>query len=280
MTTYGMVIDIDRCTGCYLCFLACRDEHVGNDHRPVAAAQPAAGHKWIDVREEERGALPRVKVDYTPVLCLQCAKAPCLAAAHNGAVTRRPDGIVVIDPDKAVGQSGIVRACPYGAIFWNADLKIPQKCTFCAHLIDQGWKEPRCVEACPTQAIVFGDLADPASDVARLRASRPVEELRPDLGSRPAVGYHGLPRRFVAGEIAFADRPETPAEGVAVALRLEGDARATATDNYGEFAFTGLPAQGTCALKIEHPGYVTRELALSARADLDLGTIILERAPG
>lgn len=276
MTTYGMVIDIDRCIGCYLCFLACRDEHVGNDNRPISLAQPEAGQKWIDVREQERGALPRVKVDYVPLLCMQCAEAPCIAAATNGAVTRRADGIVVIDPDKAAGQQDIVSACPYRVVSWNAAARVPQKCTFCAHLLDRGWKEPRCVEACPTQAIVFGDLADSDSEIAKLRASRPVEDFRPEFATKPAVGYLGLPKRFVTGEIAFADRIETPAEGVAVVLRHDGEERAMRTDNYGEFEFNGLGAKANCALRIEHPGYVARELALSGRADLDLGTIILD----
>ena len=276
MTTYAMVIDVDRCTGCYMCFLACRDEHVGNDNRPIAAAQPERGQKWIDVREQERGTLPRVKIDYIPVLCMQCRDAPCIKAAVDGAVRRRPDGIVVIDPDKAVGQSEIVAACPYRLIYWNAEAAIPQKCTFCAHLLDQGWTEPRCVEVCPTQAIVFGDLADSDSRIAKLHAARPVEDLRPDLATRPTVGYLGLPTRFVTGEIAFADRPETPAEGIAVVLRQGGHEHAITTDNYGEFEFDRLGAKGTCVLTVEHPGYLARELALAARGDVDVGTIVLE----
>jgi Fe-S-cluster-containing dehydrogenase component len=280
MTTYGMVIDVDRCTGCHLCFLACRDEHVGNDNRPIALGQPDAGQKWIDVTEHERGALPRVKVDYVPLLCLQCADAPCIEAATGGAVTRRPDGIVVIDPDKAVDQHDIVGACPYRMISWNAATRVAQKCTFCAHLLDQGWKEPRCVEACPTKAMVFGDLADSSSEIARLRAARPVEDIHPEFATRPAVGYLGLPKRFVAGEIAFADRLDTPAEGVEVVLRHDGERRATRTDNYGEFEFNGLGARASCVLTIEHPGYLRRELALSGRADLDVGTIVLEPLPG
>ena len=228
MTTYGMVIDVDRCNGCFLCFLACRDEHVGNDHKPVSLAQPETGQKWIDVHEHERGALPRVKVDYVPVPCMQCADAPCMSAATGGAVSRRADGIVVIDPDKAAGQRDIVSACPYRVVFWNEAANTAQKCTFCAHLLDDGWSEPRCVEACPTQALVFGDLTDPNSDISKLRAARPVEELRPEFSTRPSVGYLGLPRRFVTGEIAFADTPQLPAEGVSVVLQHDGQRRTTA----------------------------------------------------
>lgn len=279
MATYGMVIDVDRCTGCYLCFLACRDEHVGNDHKPVSLAQPETGHTCIEVREHERGALPRVKVDYVPVTCMQCADAPCIGAATGGAAWRRDDGIVVIDPDKAVGQRDIVGACPYGVVFWNEAANIAQKCSFCAHLLDDGWSEPRCVEACPTQAMVFGDLADPSSEISKLRASRPVEELRPDVATRPAVVYRGLPKRFVTGEIAFADKLQLPAEGVRVILRHGGERRTTTTDNYGDFEFDGLDARTDCALRIEHAGYAARDLPLSSRPDLDVGTIMLDPLP-
>ncbi len=168
MTTYGMVIDVSRCTGCHNCFLACRDEHVGNDYPPIAAAQPQSGHRWMDVQEYERGKFPRVRVDYLPLPCQHCKEATCVSKAQGGSVYRRADGIVVIDPEKAVGQREIVLSCPHRVIFWNEAKNVPQKCTFCAHLLDKGWKQPRCVEACPTQALVFGDLDDPDSEVSQL----------------------------------------------------------------------------------------------------------------
>ena len=86
-------------------------------------------------------------------------------AATDGAVYRRDDGIVLIDPEKAEGRRALSTPVPYRVIYWNEEKQIPQKCTLCAHLLDEGWKEPRCVEACPTGALVFGDLDDPQSDV-------------------------------------------------------------------------------------------------------------------
>jgi Fe-S-cluster-containing dehydrogenase component len=278
MARYGMVIDVSRCVGCYSCFLTCRDEHAGNDFRPVSVAQPAAGQKWIEVREQERGSFPKVKVSHVPVPCLHCADAPCLDAATGGAVYRRADGIVLIDPDKAVGQRGIVAACPYGVIFWNEARNVAQKCTLCAHLIDDGWSQPRCVEACPTQAMMFGDLADPQSEVAKLCGARTVEVLHPEYRTNPLVGYLGLPKRFVAGEIIFADKTEVAAEGVKVVLRRGEEMLTTATDNYGDFEFDGLEAKAEYLLRIEHPGYRRRELPLAARADLNVGTIVLDPA--
>ena len=277
MARYGMIIDVDRCTGCYACFLSCRDEHSGNDHRPVALAQPE-GQSWIKVSEREQGSFPKVKVSYVPVPCLHCADAPCMTAATGGAVYRREDGIVLIDPDKAAGQRGIASACPYGAIFWNEERNSPQKCSFCAHLLDEGWKEPRCVEACPTLALVFGDLDNPDSEVSRLRAAKPVEELLPQLATRPLVSYRSLPARFVSGEIVLGDRKDECAEGVTVVLRHGRQTLTTATDNYGDFEFRDLDADGEFVLSIEHAGYKPRELTARAAADFNLGTIVLEAA--
>ena len=277
MTRYGMVIDVERCTGCFNCFLACRDEHSGNDHRPVSAAQPD-GHSWIKVREVERGSYPKVKVSYVPVPCLHCTDAPCMDAAIGGAIYRRADGIVVIDPDKAAGQHGIVSACPYGAVFWNAAENLPQKCSFCAHLLDDGWKEPRCVEACPVQALVFGDLDDPRSDVARLCAEKRVEALAPKPAELPPVGYLGLPKFFFAGEIVLGDKPDECPEGVTVRLR-DGKQTVTAfTDNYGDFEFNGLEADAEYVLSIEQAGYKPRELRVHTGADPNVGTIVMEPA--
>ncbi len=278
MTTYAMLIDIDRCTGCYSCFLACRDEHAGNDHRPIAAPQPDSGHRWIDVQEHERGKFPRVRVDYVPLPCQQCKDAPCLSRAPEGTLYRRADGIVVIDPEKAKGHPEIVQSCPYRAIYWNPVENVAQKCTFCAHLLDKGWKEPRCVEACPTEALVFGDLDDPKSKISQLMKSKPTEELHPEFGLNPSVRYIGVPKRFVSGEIVFADRMDDAAAGVRLSLHGGTKNRDATSDDYGDFAFEGLEAGVSYVLRVTAPGYRPREVAVGTRNDADLGTIVLERA--
>lgn len=275
MSHFGMVIDIGKCTGCFNCFLACRDEYFENDYPPYSAAQPLNGQFWMHIKEVERGRYPKPKLSYIPILCTHCQSAPCTEASENGAVYRREDGIVIIDPVKAQGQKQIVSSCPHRVIFWNEETNIPQKCTLCAHLLDQGWKEPRCVEACPTGAIVFGDLDDPNSQISQILASKDVEELHPEYGLKPRVKYIGLPKRFVAGTVVFGD-DDSCAGGVDVVLHGEGSEKRTKTDNFGDFEFDGLRV-GRYSLETRHKDYYPQILTVDTTADVYVGEIVLQR---
>jgi Fe-S-cluster-containing dehydrogenase component len=279
MARYGFVIDITRCDGCYNCFLACKDEHCENDFPGYAAPQPMTGQYWLKMTERERGQFPKVKVAYTAIPCMHCQNAQCISAAADDAVYRRKDGIVIIDPVKAKGQKQIVSACPYRVIYWNEALQLPQKCTMCAHLLDQGWKEPRCVEACPTRAIKFGDLDDPNSEVAKLVASGKTEVIHPEFGMKENVSYIGLPKRFVAGSVVFGDIDEC-AEGIVVDLEGDGQSRTTKTDNYGEFEFEGLPENTRYTVNIKAAGYKPQKIEASTVNDQYLGYIILAKKSG
>jgi len=104
-----MIIDITKCSGCYNCFLACRDEFCGNDYPGYSVAQPYSGQFWMKILERERGRYPKVKVAYTPIPCMQCENAPCIEASLDGAVYRRADSMVILDPAKAQGQKQILR---------------------------------------------------------------------------------------------------------------------------------------------------------------------------
>lgn len=274
MSRYGMVIDINRCNGCYNCFIACRDEFWNNDYPPYSLAQPFQEHFWLRIIETERGKYPKVKVAYTPLICMHCENAPCVEASENGAVYKRPDGIVIIDPEKAVGQKQIVESCPYRVIYWNEEKNIPQKCTLCAHLLEQGWKEPRCADACPTQAMIFGDLDDPGSDISKLMASGEVEVIHPDYGLKEKVGYIGLPKRFIAGTVVFGDTDEC-AGNVPVTLAGQEGERTTSTNTFGDFEFEGLEADREFSVKIKHQGYAPREFSVKTKRDIYLGDIIL-----
>lgn len=277
MARYALLIDTKKCSGCYNCFLACRDEFYGNDYPGYSAAQPLHDQFWMQIQEIERGEYPKPKLAYVPKPCLHCQDAPCLTAAKDGAVYRRPDGIVMIDPDRAKGQEAIAKACPYRVIFWNKELQLPQKCTLCAHRLDEGESQPRCVESCPTGALVFGDLDDPASEVVRLSAELPVEDLHPEFATRPLVRYAGLPKRFVAGEIVFAGQEGECAEGVNVTLAGGGVNLSTTTELFGDFEFEGLAKNETYRLTVSAVGYRDKMVEIVTRKDVNLGEIVLER---
>jgi Fe-S-cluster-containing dehydrogenase component len=272
MPRYGMVVNVSRCNGCYNCFLACKDEHCEVDHLPHAAAQPMTGQAWMRLVETERGQFPKVKVDYTAIPCMHCDDAPCLT--EDGAVYRRADGIVLVDPAKAAGRREIVAGCPYRVMFWNEDLRVAQKCTLCAHLLDAGEREPRCVEACPTAALIFGDLDDPESAVAKALAAATTEVLHPEFDLVEKVRYIGLPKSFVAGTVVFGDWDECAA-GVTVTLARDGETVTTQTDAFGDFEFEGLPANADCALEITVTGYEPWRRELRTTTSLSIGDIVL-----
>ncbi len=276
MARLSILIDVDKCNGCYNCFLACRDEYYDNDYPPYSAAQPLNGQFWMAIKEIERGTYPRPKLSYIPVPCMHCQDAPCMDAAENGAVYRRDDGIVIIDPEKAKGQEGIVHACPYRVIYWNEQSQLPQKCTLCAHRLDGGEKEPRCVESCPTGALVFGDLDDPQSEISRLSARLNTEAFHPEFGTDPQVRYHALPKRFIAGEVVLADCQDECAAGARVRLEGPGTVQETLSDSYGEFEFDGLKKNTAYRVLIQKQGYAPRKFDLVTRTDINLGEVLLE----
>ncbi len=280
MTQWGLIIDISKCIACYCCFTACKDEYWDNDYSPYTAAQPKYGQFWMNIAKNERGKYPYIKVAYMPVPCMQCEDAPCIKAARDGAVYRRPDGIVVIDPQKAVGQKQLLEpeACPYGAIFWNEEKNLPQKCTFCVHRLEAG-EIPRCVQACPSGCLVFGDLDDPESDVSRLLKSAKAEVFHPEWKAKPRVYYtdlHKMTKHFIAGAVIYGDSDEC-AEGVAATLIANGKSVKTTTNNYGNFEFDGLDA-GKYTVKLECAGYDSKTLDVDLKTDGYLGDIILAKA--
>jgi len=276
MARFGLLIDVSKCNGCYNCFLACRDEFYGNDYGTYSAAQPAHGQFWLQIKEVERGSYPRPKLDYISIPCQHCKDAACIKRSTDGAVYRRKDGIVIIDPQKAKGQKDIVFSCPYRLIYWNEELEVPQKCTMCAHRLDEGVKEPRCAEACPTGALLFGDLDDPNSEISKASAKLPTEELCPEYGTHPLVKYVGLPKRFITGEVVRKDIPGECLEGAKVTLESEAGSQKTTTDSYGEFEFNGLCKNTAYRIRIEQVGYVPLVFEVVTHKDVDLGEVILE----
>ena len=276
MAKYGMIIDITKCTGCYNCFLTCRDEFAGNDYPGYSSGQPMTGMNWMRLIEKERGQYPVVKVAYIPVTCMHCEDAPCIKVAQKNAVYERPDGIIIIDPVKAKGQKQIVSSCPYRVIEWNEEKQLPQKCTLCAHMLDKGEKVPRCVESCPTDALIFGDLDDPESEISKLLASGATEVLHPEFGLKEKVRYISLPRKFIAGTVIYGDADEV-AVGLTVKLSGDGDSLSTQTNGFGDFEFDGLADNTDYNLTIEAPGYQSRSIKVKTTKDVSLGEIVLKK---
>ena len=277
MKNYSMVIDLDKCSGCYNCFLACRDEHYGNDYPPISLAQPFKDHFWMQIIERERGKYPKVKVSFIPKPCMHCDDPPCAKASPNGAIYKRPDGIVIIDPEKSAGQKEIVSSCPHRVIFWNEEKKIPQKCTLCAHMLDQGESEPRCVESCPTGALLFGDLNDPESEISKLWTSKKIETLGPEFELKPRVKYIGIPKRFIAGTIILKDKDQC-AENAKISLTGQGMKQTARANNFGDFEFEGLGEGRDFTVKIEHPGYAPQSFKVQTKLDVYLGEILLRHS--
>jgi len=288
------VIDVARCNGCHTCQVACKDEHVGNDWTPIAKPQPETGQFWIKLEQEVRGTVPKVKVAYRPHLCMHCDEAPCMDACPvEGVIYKREDGLVIIDPVACTGCRNCVEACPYKVIYFNEGLNIAQKCTGCAHLLDEGWKEPRCADACPTGVIRFLDedeaqkqLRGHSSEegVSPIRASlhsseegvSPIRVFRPELQDRvkPRVHYLNLPGRFIAGTVYDPGEKEVVI-GATCALteRATGKVLNTETDDFGDFWFEGLP-QGEYALEIRMDGRSKSFAGLDTKEkDINLGDI-------
>ncbi len=279
MKKWNMIIDVARCHDCNDCFLADKDEFVGNDFLPYSVAQPWSGHRWMNIHRKERGQYPIVQVAYLPMPCQHCADAPCVEASADGSVYRRPDGLVIIDPVKAKGHPEIVDTCPYGAIYWNEEAQVAQKCNGCAHLLDQGWTETRCSQVCPTGAIRLV-LADD-DEWARIVAEEGLEDYRAELGTDPRVKYKNLykwEKVFIGGSAAFKDTDEC-AEGAKVTIVSAGQVVGEGVaNNYGEFVVDRLQPAGEYTVTVQADGYAPYSATVTPGESVNLGTIMLEKA--
>jgi Fe-S-cluster-containing dehydrogenase component len=257
MQKWNMIIDVAECTNCNLCTLATMDEYVGNDFPGYSAPMPKHGHKWINILQKERGQLPMIDIGYMPTMCNHCDDAPCVAKGV-GAVEKRDDGIVLIDPAKAKGRKDLVDACPYGHIWWNEELELPQAWTFDAHLIDQGWTKTRGEQSCPIGAMLSICVDD--EEMARIAREQRLEVLKPELGAKPRIYYKNLWRYatcFIGGTVSSERSGVVDCvEAASVRLSKNGALVAeTATDNYGDFKFDRLPEEsGDYELEISANG--------------------------
>ncbi|MCB2013378.1 MAG: 4Fe-4S dicluster domain-containing protein [Sphingobium sp.] len=273
MKKWNLIVDVEKCENCYNCFIATKDEHVGNDFPGYAAPQPEHGHEWVKLHTFERGEMPMADANFMPTMCNHCDEPACMKVAENGAVQKRADGIVIIDPVKAKGQKQIVDACPYGAIYWNDDLEIPQTWIFDAHLLDKGWTKPRVEQVCPTFAIESVKISD--EEMAGRAQREELRVLKPELGTKPRIYYKNLhltDSLFIGGTV-IDGKTDDCIDGAEIKLIKGGQEIAqTHSDCFGEFKFDGLPLQeADYQLEITHGGRSAKhECRVSSSAFLGL----------
>jgi tetrathionate reductase subunit B len=202
---YGMGIEVDKCIGCNRCAEACKAE---NNVPP----EPFFFRTWVErytirsngettvecisTKPREEATPPPDDPDvlrtfFVPKLCNQCANPPCVQVCPVGATYQTKDGVVLVDQKRCIGCRYCIQACPYGARYLNPYTKTADKCTFCYHRITKGLL-PACVEVCPTEARVFGDLNSKASRLVRFERMNKVSVLKPDLNTEPKVRYAQL----------------------------------------------------------------------------------------
>lgn len=274
---WNMIINVAECTNCNNCTLAAMDEYVGNAWPGYAAPMPKHGHRWINILQKERGQAPMIDIAYVPTLCNHCDDAPCIKAARDGAITKREDGIVLIDPVKAKGQKQVVEACPYGHIWWNEAENLPQAWPFDAHLLDQGWQQTRGQQSCPTGAMRAVKLED--AEMERMAREEKLEVFKPELGTKPRVYYRNLWRYttcFIGGSVsAEAGGIVDCVEGAKVRLLKDGGAIAEKeTDNFGDFKFDRLAeGSGRYQVEIAAAGRPAKTVEAELGESLNLGEI-------
>lgn len=210
-----MCIDVDKCIGCGLCADACKTEnHVPEAahffrtwieryiiKKPAPDTVTARGEVLVDSPNGGRGGFPPTLVPradilksfFVPKLCNLCEASPCTQVCPVGATFDTPDGAVLVDPSYCIGCGFCIQACPYGCRFLSPVTKTAEKCTLCYHRITRGLN-PACVEICPTQARVFGDLKNPVENdpLQAFVQKHKVNTLKPHLGTNPRVLYANL----------------------------------------------------------------------------------------
>jgi len=278
MSKWNLIIDVSKCSNCNNCTMAMKDEYVGNDFPGYSAPQPTQGADWITIDRHTRGNGSMVDVAYVPKTCNHCDNAPCVQAG-KGAVNKRADGIVIIDPVKAKGRQDLVASCPYGSISWNEELQLPQAWTFDAHLLDAGWQEPRGALVCTVGAMRAVKLGDEA--MAAMAREQQLQVLKPELNTRPRVYYRGLEQvthAFLGGNVSAPgkDGSVDNVEGATVELTLGGQTLQARTDAWGDFKFDGLACDGArYSIRIRHGGQAAAETSGTMETSRYLGSIEL-----
>ena len=199
---WGLLVDANKCTpGCTKCVEACHTEN-GVTETLADKRQASQWIRKIELTDRRNGRKTEL-----PMMCQHCAKPPCVDVCPTGASMKRADGIVLVDRHICIGCRYCMMACPYKARSLvhipltgenqNQNPLVPrgqgcvESCTLCVHRVDRG-QQPACVEQCPQGAMLFGDLNDPRSAIAKRIASVPTTEVRGDLRLDLGVRYQGI----------------------------------------------------------------------------------------
>lgn len=174
---YAMIIDLQRCTGCGACVVACKLQNNTQEGRFLTS-----------VRHGEVEVAGRARATFLPVQCSQCRDAPCVPVCPTKATHALGNGVVITDWDACIGDGACVSACPYGARFIDSRFGKADKCDFCMHRLKEGLV-PACVENCPPRAKLFGDLKAPTGEFAERLQAGGLTVLQPELGLSTHVLY-------------------------------------------------------------------------------------------
>jgi tetrathionate reductase subunit B len=201
---YGMGIQVEKCIGCGKCVEACKEENnVPREpfffrtwvERYIIRKNGEVAVQSIDSRIEQSKEVfdekEIMRSFFVPKLCNQCENPPCVQVCPVGATFKTDDGVILVDENRCIGCRYCIQACPYGARYLHPEKEVADKCTFCYHRITKGML-PACVEVCPTQARIFGDLKSGASPLNRFKRMNKLHVLKPSLNTDPKVSYSGL----------------------------------------------------------------------------------------
>jgi Fe-S-cluster-containing dehydrogenase component/formate-dependent nitrite reductase membrane component NrfD len=174
---YGFVIDNRSCIGCHACSVACKSEN-----------QVPIGVNRTWVKYTETGEYPDTNRHFQVTRCNHCENPPCVAICPVTAMHQQENGIVGFDADLCIGCKACLQACPYDAIYIDPDSGTAAKCHYCEHRVAVGM-EPACVVVCPTHSIIAGDLDDPESEIAQVKAREETLVRKPEQQTTPNVFY-------------------------------------------------------------------------------------------
>lgn len=174
---YGFVIDNTRCIGCHACTVACKAEH----EIPIGV-----NRTWV--KYIEKGEFPDTRRLFSVMRCNHCEDSPCTEICPTSALFTREDGIVDFNNDRCIGCKACMQACPYDALYIDPETHTAAKCNYCAHRVDVGL-QPSCVNVCPTQAIISGDLDNKDSNIAKTVARNQVSVRKPEKATKPKLFY-------------------------------------------------------------------------------------------